>query len=63
MSAVIETFLVCDGFGCGKTFGVDNRHKTVKQQRADAKKEGWLYDGRDLCQQCKNKEVKPKFFK
>lgn len=53
MSSVIERFLICDG--CNDNIGVDNRHRTIKQQRLAAKKEGWIYyKGKDYCDVCSN---------
>lgn len=53
MSVVIETFLICDFRECGENFGVDNRNQNVKQQRIDAKANGWKYvSGKDFCPKC-----------
>jgi len=52
MSAVIETFLMCDV--CHETFGVDNRSNNVTQQRRSAKDNDWLYSGnKDYCPNCR----------
>ena len=57
MSAVIETFLICDG-GCGENFGVDYRVFTAKMHRKNAKKQGWIHrKGKDYCPDCKNKPI------
>jgi hypothetical protein len=53
MSAVIETFIICDG-GCGRNFGTDSRSRSVMEQRDAAKQNGWTrYQGKDLCHQCR----------
>lgn len=53
MSAVKETFLVCDQ--CGETFGVDNRNDTAARHRQEAKSLGWKYrNGKDYCLDCWN---------
>lgn len=60
MSAVKETFLLCDG-GCGNSFGIDNRNKSTAEQRESAKQNGWIYSGNnDYCPNCraKNKDGK-----
>lgn len=60
MSAVIETFLICDG-NCGRNFGVDNRHETAAQHRESAKQAGWRYvNGKDFCPECFPKAEKRK---
>lgn len=52
---VVETFIVCDG-GCGMTFGVDNRERTGKRHRIEAKQEGWkVVRNKDYCPKCKPK--------
>lgn len=68
MSAVIETFLMCDGDGgkCGRTFGVDSRNYNASQHRVDAKINGWRYSGGfDYCPDCKKRkpEVVPPIYK
>lgn len=61
MSAVIETFLLCDGKGgaCGRTYGVDDRNSNASQHRRDAKEDGWIYSGgKDFCNECKPRKPK-----
>ena len=54
MSIIRETFILCNGGGCQKNFGVDTRSLTAKQQRFNAHKNGWIYvGGKDLCPECK----------
>lgn len=54
MGIVVETFLICDG--CGKTFGVDNRHETGQRHRKHAKANGWVViKNKDYCPSCKKK--------
>lgn len=52
MSAIIESYLVCDF--CGTTFGTDNKRFTSTQHRADARKIGWVRtgDAKDKCNRC-----------
>lgn len=60
MSAVIETFIICDAPRCGKTFGVDQRSKHAYQHRGDAREMGWTRTGnKDFCPECsvRNKSV------
>lgn len=53
MSAIIETFLICDGDGCGVTYGVDCRDYTAAKHRENAKSEGWIHSGgKDYCEGC-----------
>lgn len=52
MSAVKETFLICDR--CRINFGIDNRERSVEQQREAARNNDWIYTGgKDLCQDCR----------
>lgn len=58
MSAVIETFIICDV--CGNSHGVDNRHLNVMEQRKSAKDHGWRYSGGiDYCPNCKKRKEEP----
>lgn len=60
MSGVIETFLICDGH-CGTNFGVDMRHRTLGEQKKEARKDGWACNWRgDYCPDCRKKPGKPK---
>jgi hypothetical protein len=53
MSAIVETFLICDGIGCGETFGVDNRDFRAGKHRENAKANGWIYFySKDFCPKC-----------
>lgn len=53
MSAVVESFLLCDGPECSNSFGVDNRQLTIKKHREEAKLSGWLRLGsKDYCPSC-----------
>jgi len=60
MSGVIEKFLMCDFMkvdNCHANFGVDDRYRTIKQQRKHAKKAGWHYiKGKDCCTECWKKD-------
>jgi len=63
---IVERFLSCDGkegkrgVNCHDNFGVDCRNFSTKQQRLNAKKNGWHSDGvHDWCPFCwdaKNKK-------
>lgn len=56
MSAVVETILFCDYKLCNAQFGVDNRERTVSEQRLRAKANGWRsIAGLDFCPECKDK--------
>lgn len=62
MSIIIETFLNCDR--CGKTFGVDNRHRTGQAHRKDAALEGWVLSGsEDHCPECRNRTKSGELYK
>lgn len=60
MSAIIETFLKCDGHAteqCQDSWGVDSRGQdkgpTIKQHRIDAREAGWKKRGiLDFCPEC-----------
>lgn len=53
MSAVIETFLMCDGRECYNTFGVDQRSDKASRQRVNAKLNGWVTKfSKDYCPEC-----------
>lgn len=57
MSIVVETFLMCDI--CYQNFGVDNRNASGKEQRKNARNEGWIFSGgKDKCDVCKTGKVK-----
>lgn len=57
MSAVIETFLLCDTPQCDNSFGVDTRNQSVREQRRDAKLNGWKFvKGKDYCPECIRKQ-------
>lgn len=60
MSAVIETFLICDKCNLSQ-YGVDTRGRSVSGQRKSAKENGWKYnDGIDICPLCVFKPNKSK---
>lgn len=56
MSILVKKFLVCERPGCAEPYFSDNWSKPIKQQRTEAKAEGWKrIEGRDYCQHCKPK--------
>jgi hypothetical protein len=56
MGAVVEVIIVCDNpKGCplAEPFGVDNSERTIREQRREAKENGWTYSkGKDYCPVC-----------
>ena len=57
MSAVVETFIVCDG--CAENFGVDSRHRNAAAHRENAKFLGWTHSsGKDYCENCRQRMKK-----
>lgn len=54
MSAIKETFLLCDV--CSLVFGSDTKSRNAEQQRNAAKNNGWVYSGnKDYCPGCRAK--------
>lgn len=61
MAIVVETFIICDGHGCGNNFGVDDRQRTGAQQRREMKFNGWKHiNGKDYCPSCVAEREKTK---
>ena len=53
MSIITETYLLCDGKDCKKSFGIENRERSSKVHRELMIIEGWKNScGKDYCREC-----------
>jgi hypothetical protein len=56
MSAITETIITCDGSATdchGNDWSADQRHRSAKEQRDNARREGWhCFKGEDYCPAC-----------
>ena len=53
MSAIIETFIQCDGCSIMHAGTVDCRCMKAWEHRRDIKADGWRYiNGKDYCDEC-----------